>query len=220
MFSKRSIERLAGACLVTGLVAFLAHGLTLDQGVGRMTILLVLVYGFMIILCAVLVYLIFDSHERTLALVGAFGLAAHGLFVVLVCALLLAQLEFAQEFVATGEAETDSVAAAATALALTMGIIRASAFLFLGLGLVPLGVLIAWSGAVARWLGWLGVVAGVLGFLGVLAVLFNVVVGRLMFMSGIFSMFGFLLILGIRLLVWETREATAGLGRKEATTFC
>ncbi len=52
MFSKRSIERLAGACLVTGLVAFLAHGLTLDQGVGRMTILLVLVYGFMIILCA------------------------------------------------------------------------------------------------------------------------------------------------------------------------
>ncbi len=206
MFSKRSIERLAGACLVTGLVAFLAHGLTLDQGVGPMTILLVLAYGFMIILCALLVYLIFHSHERTLALVGAFGLAAHGLFVVLVCALLLAQLEIAQEFVATGEAETDSVAAAARALAFAMGSIRIFTFLFLGLGLVPMGVLIAWSGAVARWLGWLGIVAGVMGFLGVLAVTFNVVVGPLMFMSGILLMLGFLFILGIRLLVRGTRQ--------------
>ncbi len=216
MFSERSIERLAGAFLVTGLVSFLAHGLTLDQGVRPITILLVLVYGFMIILSALLIYLIFHSHERTLALFGAFGLAAHGLFVVLVCALLLAQLEFAKEFVTTGGAETDSVAAAARVLALTMGSIRTCTFLFLGLGLVPLGVLIAWSGAVARWLGWLGVVAGVLGFLGVLAVIFKVGVGRLMFMPGIFLMFGFILILGIRLLVRETREATVELSRKES----
>ena len=138
------------------------------------------------------------------------GLAAHGLFVVLVCALLLAQLEFAQKFVATGEAETDSVAAAARVLALTMGSIRVSTFLFLGLGLVPLGVLIAWSGAVARWLGWFGVVAGVLGFLGVLAVLFSLGVSELVFMSGVILMFVFILSLGIRLLVRRTREATAG----------
>ncbi len=211
MFSKRSIERLAGASLVAGLVAFLAHGQTLDQGVGPMTVLCVLAYGFMIILSAVPVYLIFHSHERTLALFAAFGLAAHGLFVVLVCALLLAQLELAKEFAASGEAETGSGAAAARALALTMGNIRLSTFLFLGLGLAPLGVLIAWSGAVARWLGWLGIVAGVLGFLGVLAGLFDVVAGSLMFMPGIFSMFGFIFILGIRLLVRKTREATAGL---------
>ena len=210
MFSKRSSERLAGAGLVTGLAAFLAHGLTLDQGVGRMTILLVLVYGLMIILCALPVYLVFHSHERALALFGASGLAAHGLFVVLVSALLVAQLEFAQEFVATDEAETDSVAAAARALALTMGSIRVFTFLFLGLGLVPLGVLITRSGAVAHWLGWLGVVAGVLGFVGVLAVICNVVMGRLVFMSGIVLMFGFILTLGIRLLARGTREATAG----------
>ncbi len=219
MFSKRSIERLAGAFMVAGLVAFWAHGLTMDQGVVPMTVLLILAYGFMIILSALLVYLIFHSHERTLALFGAFGLAAHGLFVVLVCALLVAQLEFAREFAATDGAETDAVAAAARVLALTMGSIRVFTFLFLGLGLVPLGVLIARSGAVARWLGWLGVVAGVLGFLGVLAVMFNVAVGGGMFMSGILLMFGFILILGIRLLVRKTREATAGLRRKEATTF-
>ena len=218
MFSKRGIERLAGAFLVTGLVTILAH-LTMDQGVVPLTVLFVLIYGFMIILSALLVYVIFHSHERTLALISAFGMAAHGLFVVLVCALLLAQLEFSQEFVATGEAETDSVAAAARALALAMGSIRVSMFLFLGLSLVPLGVLIAWSGAVARWLGWLGIVAGVMGFLGVLAVTFNVVVGPLMFMSGILLMFGFILILGFWLLVRGTREASAGLSRKEATTF-
>lgn len=55
MFSRRSIERLAGAFLVTGLVALLAHGLTLDQGVVPVAVLLVLVYGFMIILSALLV---------------------------------------------------------------------------------------------------------------------------------------------------------------------
>ena len=116
-----------------------------------MTILLVLAYGFMIILSALFIYVVFHSHERTLALFGAFGLAAHGLFLVLV----------------------------------------------------------SWSGAVARWLGWLGIGAGVLGFLGVLAVVFNVGVGRLMFMSGILLMFGFILILGIRLLVRKTWEAPA-----------
>ena len=36
--------------------------------------------------------------------------------------------------------------------------------------------MIAWSGAVARWVGWLGIVAGILGFLGMLARLFNVAI--------------------------------------------
>ena len=170
MFSKRGIERLAGAFLVASFVAFLGHGVTLSTlGAGLTTILFVLIYAFLVILSAMTLYLTFRPHEQTLALFGTFGLAAHGLFIVLTCALLLAGLEFPEEFAATFGAETDSVVAAASALELTMDKIRTSAFIFLGLGLVALGVLIAWSGAVARWVGWLGIVGGILGFVGLLA---------------------------------------------------
>ncbi len=215
MFTKRSIERLAGACLISGLMAFLAHGLTLGRGVGPMTILLVLMYGFLTILSAVAVYMVFNSRERFLAIIGAFGLGGHGLFVVLVSALLVAQLEFAREFTTTGEPGTDSVTAAARSLALTMGSIRAFAFLFLGFGLASLGGLIAWSGAFARWLGWLGVFAGVLGFLGALMVIFNVALSPFIFMTGVFLMFVFILALGIRLLVRRTREKAVKVGGQE-----
>lgn len=208
MFSKRTIERLAGALLVAGFVAFLGHGLTLSTvGIGHTTILLVLMYGFLIILSATPLYLTFRSHERTLALFGAFGLAAHGLFVVLVCALILAQFSFEREFAATSGAEADAVAAVGRALELTMDKIRTSAFLFLALGLAPLGVLIACSGAVARWVGWLGAVAGILGFLGVFAFYVG---GPASMLYVIFLMFGFIFILGVRLLARATRQATAG----------
>ena len=59
-------------------------------------------------------------------------------------------------------------------------------------------------------LRWLGVVAGLVGFLGVLAGLFAVVVGRNSIPLLVFLMFGFMLVLGVRLAVRETREATAG----------
>ena len=102
MFSKRSVERLAGALLVAGFVVFLGHVVTLfTLGPGPTTILFVLIYGFVIFLCATALYQTFRSHERTLALFGAFGFLAHGLFVVLTCALLLAGLEFPKEFAAT-----------------------------------------------------------------------------------------------------------------------
>ncbi len=220
MFSKRSIERLAGTLLMASFVTFLGHVVTLlTLGAGLTTIRFVLIYGFLVILSAMALHQAFRPHERTLALFSAFGFAVHGLFIVLTSILLLAGFEFPEEFAATFGAKTDSVVRVASALEATMDKIRTSAFIFLGLGVAPLGALIAWSGAVVRWLGWLGAVSGVLGFFGVLASLFDVVVGRLMFMSIIFSMFGFILILGVRLLVRETREATTGLSSKEATTF-
>ena len=210
MISKGNVERLAGALLVTSFVAFLGHFVALKAHLTLpLVVLFVLMYGVLIFLSAPTLYLTFRAHERTLALFGASGLAAHGLFVVLVCAMILARFKFAQEFTTTGGAETDAVVAAARALGLAMDKIRTSAFLFLGLGLVPLGVLIAWSGAVARWVGWLGVVGASLGFLGVLAGLFDVLVGGPASIPiAVLMMFVFMLILGVRLVVRETREAT------------
>ncbi len=73
---------------------------------------------------------------------------------------------------------------------------------------MPLGALIAWSGAVARWIGWLGVVGGILGFFGLLAALLDVVGGgrgSILVWTTFLTGFGFLLILGVRLLMLESR---------------
>ena len=213
MLSDRDIERLAGALLVTSFMLFLGHVVTLlTMGAGLTTIVFVLVYGFPVSLSGLALYRTFRTHEPTLASFSAFGFAAHGLFIVLTAALLLAGLRFPQEF-ATFGAETSSVTGAASVLELSMDKIRTSAFVFLGLGLLPLGVLIARTGAVARWVGWLGVVAGVLGFFGMLALLSGLFAGRPAGMQAqitalTLTAFGFILILGVRLLARETREAT------------
>lgn len=198
MISKRSVERLAGALLVAGFLAFLGHfGTLITPGIGRTTFLFIFMYGILVLLSAVTLYVTFRSHDETLALLGAFGFAAHGLCIVLACALILAGLKFPEEF--------------AGALELTADNIRMSAFVFLSLGLVPLGVLIAWSGAVPRWIGWLGVVGGIVGFLSNVPGLLDVDIGGLtsiLFMSAVLSAFGFMLILGVRLVARETVEAT------------
>ena len=84
MFSTRRIERPAGALLMASFVTFLGHVVTLlTLGAGLSTIRFVLIYGFLVILSAMALYLAFRPHERTLALFSASGFAAHGLFIVL-----------------------------------------------------------------------------------------------------------------------------------------
>ena len=64
MFSKRSIERLAGAFLVASFVVFVSVFITVFiLGAGSTTILLVLVYGLLITLSAIPLYLTFRQHE-------------------------------------------------------------------------------------------------------------------------------------------------------------
>lgn len=214
MFSKRGIERLAGGLLVVSLTLFLGHIVTLlTLGTGLTTIVFVLFYGFPVSLAGLALYMIFRVHDPILALFSAFGFVSHGLFVVLAAALLLAGLEFPQEFATFGGGGASSVAGAASALELSMDKIRTSAFVFLGLGVLPLGVLIARSGAVARWVGWLGLVAGFLGFFGLLAGLAGILGGLLSPAVAAMIAFAFMLTLGVRLIA---RETHAG-GRTQAT---
>ena len=208
MLTTRAGERLAGGLLVASFLAFLGHVVTLIiLGAGPVTIFLVFVYGLLIVLSAGAIYLVFGPHDRALAILGAMGFAAHGMFIVIVCAMILAQFEFALQFPEADGAQNQSVEAAGRALELAMDKIRTSSFIFMGLGLLPLGALIARSGAVARWVGWLALVGGVLGFFGLLAALFDVVadgLSSILIWSTFLTAFGFLLILGVRLFVWAT----------------
>ena len=137
------------------------------------------------------------------------GLAVHGLFVVLFHIMFLVLMESAQEYAETSGAEADAVAIVAGTLLVFLFRVQGVTWIFFGLGLVPLGILIARSGAVARWVGWMGVVSGILGFFGGVVMLYQIAMGGLANLMGIafFSPFVFILILGVRLLVRETREA-------------
>ena len=231
MFSKRSIERLAGAFLVASFVALLGHIVAIipigtpDFSAGKTPEILefiaqarggvltnmvfLLIYGFLVILSALALYLAFRLHERTMALFGAFALATHGLFVILFNILFLVVMESAQQFAETSGAGADAVAIVASTFLVFLFRVGGATWIFLGLGLVPLGILIAWSGAVSRWIGWIGVVSGILGFFGGVVMLYQIAMGGLANFMGIafFSPFVFILILGVRLVGWETREA-------------
>ncbi len=220
MLSTHATQRLAGALLIASVLLFLGHVVTLlGLGPGRTTIVFVLVYGFPIGLAGLALYSTFRGVEPTLAAFGAFGLAAHSLFVVLTAALLLAGLRFPDQFATFGAAAMPGMGVASV-LELTMDKIRTSAFVFLGLGLLPVGLLIARSGSLARWVGWLGVVAGAVAFVSMLAHLSGASVGPLV---GILTqvtalaVFGFMVVLGVQLLVGRMEpgraaEQPAGVG--------
>ena len=218
MFSERRMERLAGVLLVASFIVFLGHLGTLFALGADLAILLVLMYGFLGSLSGAALYMTFRPHGQALALFGAFGFVAHGLFIVLAAALLLAGLQLPQELAAAPGGGTESVAGAVAALELAMDKIRASAFLFLGVGMAALGVLIVWSGALARWMGWLGVVSGTVGFFVLLVGLSNVVLGRaasILTLLVVLTPFTFTLILGVTLFLRGTRGGAAGI-RPEA----
>ena len=208
MLSERGSERLSGAFLVLSFVLFLAHLVTLFVLEADLaTILLVFMYGFLVSLSGVSLYLTFRPHGQAFALFGAFGFTVHGLFVVLACAHLLAGFQLPQELAAAPRGGTESMAGAAVALDLAMDRIRASGFMFLGLGMAALGVLIVRSGAVARSMGWFGIVGGAVGFFGFLAGISNLMLGTVasvVTITVILGVFAFILILGVRLLARET----------------
>ncbi len=212
MVSKRSTERLAGILLVSSFFLFLGHVVTDETlGHGRASVVFFLLYGFPVSLTGLALYMTFRKHDPTLAMFGGFGFASHGLFVVLTAAVLLAGLRFPQEFAIFG-AEGGPVAGIASSLEMTMDKIGKSAFVFLGLGLLPVGVLILRTGAVARWIGGLGSAAGGLGFFGFLAGLAGILVGRaaeVVIPIAMLPSFAFMLILGLRLISREVRGETA-----------
>ena len=209
MLTSRGNQRLAGAFLVAAHVFFLAHSVTYALDKASATVLLILLYGLFVVLSAMTLYLTFARLERTVALLGASGLAVHGIFMVAGCALLLARFDLAAELTPAGGSEPESVAAIARALELAVIKLRFAAFVFLSLGMLALGGLIARSGAVARWLGWLGVVGGIVGVPLMLASLLGIDLGGsadIPTMAVFLPALVFLIGLGVRLLAREVGE--------------
>lgn len=209
----RGHEKLAGVLLAGSIVLFLGHIGTLFGGWMKATILLVLLYGVLLFLATVPVYLVFRTRDHVLSLFSALAFAAHGICVILTCDLILADLVLAERFAAAPNTDADAAGLVSTALEIAMDHIRTSTFFVLGLGVTPLGLLIARSGVVARPIGWLGVITGHLALVGIGAHLFGFLPGgSLMMISLVLAMFVFLLVLGVRLVVCGTSPGIPVLG--------
>jgi len=160
------------------------------------------------IVAAAALYLVFRERSRVLAMF-TFALILGGSVAFMAAdaaqvSLIVLAEDFAEKGGAGGiPAGDESILEIARALALWAFTIEQVAFTAIGVGLISLGVLIAWTSAGAgpappRWLGGLGVFAG-------LAVVFSWIgaatdIGIVLFIIGALAMLLFLIILGVWLL--------------------
>lgn len=225
MLSKRDLDRIAGALMLAIVAAIIGtfvseievdtarsefrqtlQDIVDDRGMFLAGAAFDMASNLITVFFAGAVYLVFRSHERSLALFAAFGLLAASSVFLVANGLDFPLYYMAQDFVAASGAEANSIASTARALALFELILESGGITLIGLGMVSLGVLIVRTEALPRWLGWLPVAGGtllVLGWVGfVEEVLF--IIGFVGF--GIIMLF--LLIAGGWLIARGTREAT------------
>ena len=159
------------------------------------------VSGLVSIALAAAMYLAFRSHERTLALLGAFWLLGLGTTMVVGTLGGVALAHMADQFETSTPVHVSMIATSARPFQV---IHEESALLgmttFFPLSLLTFGAIIAWSRAVPRWLGWPALVIGVVILLGWVGPLFLKDIGMI---------FGFLwsVLLGGWMIVRGTREA-------------
>ena len=181
MLSKRGIERIAGILLIVLFVAF-AIGILFGEaeveidreGVHEslqeiiddqeffVTSLIFFLAGSLLLLPAgAALYQVFKAHDQMLALFGFVGFLSAGLLVTVAAFLQFGAFYLARDFV-DGVADADTLASTARALALISGALFLTGVKMLGVGMLPLGVLMIRTGAAPRWLGYWAVVSVIL----------------------------------------------------------
>ena len=150
-------------------------------------------------------YLVFRSHERSLALFSLVALLAAGVAFAVATASFFGLSFLAQDFVDTSGAEASALAGTARAVGLAGFSAYFTALTLTGAGALPLGVLIVWSKAVPDWLGWPAVFSAILMLLSWL-IFAPSVAGLIIAAIGGLGTLLFFLILGIWLLVRGTRD--------------
>ena len=188
-FTKTGITRLGGILLLLALVtSFVAAGFagsvgeynvapdqvgdTLrrvaeNQGLHQAEIAFDLVSYVLTVARAGALYLGASSHDRVMALLGSFGLAAGGLILAVHDIPWFALPSIAHDFVSASGVETTVLQNTGRMIMLAANWGLSVGVTFLGLGILCYGILIVSSGIVARAFGWLGIVSGALLSAGV-----------------------------------------------------
>ena len=108
-------------------------------------------------------YVTFSPHERTLALLGAFGFLLVGAALMVGTFTAEALGDLASDYKRTHGPSPEIIAIAARPLSNMAENMMFSGIAALpALGMLAFGALIVWSRAVPRWLGWLAIASGIL----------------------------------------------------------
>ncbi len=160
-------------------------------------------------------YLVFRERSRALALVGLAGLLANSIAFMVADASNVTMAFLAEDFAEKGGAGgiavgDEVILEVARAVVIFSIVTNQIALTSLGLGLIALGVLIAWSPAAAganppRWLGWLGVLTGVLMILSWLIVVSDA--AFVLFIASAIAALVWLIVLGGWLLLRAPQRA-------------
>ena len=181
MLSKGGIERIAGILLlllpvfvIVSIVTKVEIDTDIDEFRGSLQdiandsgrhligVSFALIADLLAVALAGAFYLVFRSHERSLALLAAFGFLAMGLMFAVEEMSGFALYSLAKQFETAVNPAADSIVTSALAIALIGEFAHEIAITFFGLAVLLSGVLIVRSGAVHRLIGW---PAGLGGFL-------------------------------------------------------
>ena len=185
MFSKRGLDYLAGALfialVVTIVVGIVTHIMSVSAETFREDALVVLadivqdrdlfivstafdLAGNLILIpLAAVLYIVFRSHDRTLALLGSFGFLAAAVLFLMVNMLAISLISLAEDYAGS---QIDSILHAARAIGLMMDVAFMMGALGFALGSLSYGLLILTANALPRWIGVFGIAGGIVAPFG------------------------------------------------------
>ena len=222
MFSKRGLDYSAGALLVAMVAAIVvsistsqtpdtfredARGvlqdIVQDRDLFIISIAFDLASNLISIPLAATLYLVFRSHDRSLALLGSFGVLAGAILFLVVDMVAIPMISLAEDYAGT---QSDSILNAARAIGLMVDVAVAMGAVGIAMGTLSYGLLVLTTNAIPRWMGVFGIAGGVVApFMWLLFVDTDLVaVGYVGLMIGLF----FALIMGLWL-IWKGASETA-----------
>lgn len=216
---KRGVERLAGitALLISFLVvAAILTGIDikpdyinihedltyLGDNIDRLWLnsIVWFVTSVLIVLFGPLILMSFLPYGRSSAYLAAFLISITGLLYLIIAINGLNMINMVPVYQASSGQETDYIANISYFILVSRSNMQLAAYTLVGISSIILGLLIASSGLLPRFIGWLAIFGGLIyasfGWIGIDHILF--MVGRLLFLLALIILGSFLLLRGTR----------------------
>ena len=184
MFSKRGLDYLAGVLLIATVATVLvtistyptpdtfredARRFLVDIVEGRNLFIVAVAFdlasNLIIIPLAAVLYLVFRSHDRTLALLGSFGFLAAAVLFLVVDMVAIPLISLAEDYAGATGGQADSILNAARAIGLMTDVAVAMGAVGMALGGLSYGLLVLTTNAVPRWMGVFGIAGAIVALL-------------------------------------------------------
>ncbi len=184
MFSKRGLDYLAGVLLIATVATVLvtistyptpdtfredARRFLVDIVEGRNLFIVAVAFdlasNLIIIPLAAVLYLVFRSHDRTLALLGSFGFLAAAVLFLVVDMVAIPLISLAEDYAGATGGQADSILNAARAIGLMTDVAVAMGAVGMALGGLSYGLLVLTTNALPRWMGVFGIAGAIVALL-------------------------------------------------------